>query len=58
MPGSLTTPGRPLALTRPSMLPSTICTVSAPRIGNFRGSMASLRAPCQRLAEALTGNRA
>src|SRR5262245_18017234 len=31
MPGSLTTPGRPgLALSRPNMLPSTICTVSAP----------------------------
>jgi SAM-dependent methyltransferase len=31
------------------MLPSTICTVSAPRIGNFRGSMAGLRAPLSTL---------
>jgi hypothetical protein len=38
-----------LCQTRPSMLPSTICTVSAPRIGNFRGSMAGLRAPLSTL---------
>jgi hypothetical protein len=38
-----------LALSRPSVLPSTICTVSAPRIGNFRGSMAGLRAPLSTL---------
>src|SRR5580704_6154887 len=31
------------------MLPSTICTVSAPRIGNFRGSMAGLCAPLSTL---------
>ncbi len=36
MPGSLTTPGRPaLAMTRSDVLPSTICTVSAPKIGLF-----------------------
>src|SRR5215813_10874282 len=36
MPGSLTTPGRPgLALSRPDMLPSTLCTASAPRMRLF-----------------------
>ena len=50
MPGSLTTPGRPgLALSRPDMLPSTFCTVSAPRIGLFRGSMAGLCTPLSTL---------
>ena len=50
MPGSLTTPGRPaLAMTRSDVLPSTICTVSAPKIGLFRGSMAGLCAPLSTL---------
>jgi hypothetical protein len=50
MPGSLTTPGRPaLAMTRSDVLPSTICTVSAPRIGLFRGSMAGLCIPLSTL---------
>jgi hypothetical protein len=50
MPGSLTTPGRPaLAMTRSDVLPSTICTVSAPRIGLFCGSMAGLCAPLSTL---------
>src|SRR5207253_3900901 len=50
MPGSLTTPGRPaLAMTRSDVLPSTICTVSAPRIRLFRGSMAGLCAPLSTL---------
>src|SRR2546428_9830637 len=33
------------------MLPSTICTVSAPGIGNFRGSMAGLCAPLSTLRQ-------
>jgi hypothetical protein len=37
------------ALTRSDVLPSTICTVSAPRIGLFRGSMAGLCAPLSTL---------
>src|SRR5262245_29218120 len=50
MPGSLTTPGRPaLAMTRSDVLPSTICTVSAPKLGLFRGSMAGLCAPLSTL---------
>src|SRR5580693_6960035 len=36
-------------MTRPDVLPSTIYTVSAPRIGNFRGSMAGLCAPLSTL---------
>jgi len=36
-------------MTRPDVLPSAICTVSAPRIGNFRGSMAGLCAPLSTL---------
>src|SRR3984893_8088162 len=32
-------------MTRPDVLPSAICTASAPRIGIFRGSMAGLCAP-------------
>ena len=52
MPGSLTTPGRPaLAMTRSDVLPSTICTVSAPRIRLFRGSMAGLCAPLSTLRQ-------
>jgi len=36
MPGSLLElRNRALAMTRPDVLPSAICTVSAPRIGNF-----------------------
>jgi hypothetical protein len=58
MPGSLTTPGRPaLAMTRSDVLPSTICTVSAPRIGLFRGSMLAYALPCQRFAEHLIAKR-
>src|SRR5262245_1277300 len=50
MPGSLTTPGcQGLALSRPDMLPSTLCTASAPRIRLFRGSMAGLCAPLSTL---------
>jgi len=51
MPGSLTTPGRVLALamTRQNVLPSAICTASAPRIGIFRGSMVGLCAPLSTL---------
>src|SRR5262249_38291573 len=50
MPGSLTTPGRlGLAISRPDMLPSTLCTASAPRIRLFRGSMAGLCAPLSTL---------
>jgi hypothetical protein len=50
MPGSMTTPGRPaLAMTRSDVLPSTICTVSAPKIGLFRGSMAGLCTPLSTL---------
>ena len=56
MPGSLTTPGRPNA--RDDVLPSTIYTVSAPRIGNFRAQWLAYALPCQRFAEALAGNRA
>src|SRR6267142_6073141 len=36
-------------MTRPDVLPSAICTASAPRIGIFRGSMAGLRAPLSTL---------
>src|ERR1700690_353660 len=36
-------------MTRPDVLPSTIYTVSAPRIGIFRGSMAGLCAPLSTL---------
>ena len=50
MPGSMTTSGRPaLAITRSDVLPSTICTVSAPKIGLFRGSMAGPCAPLSTL---------
>jgi AAA domain len=38
-----------LAMTRPNVLPSAICTASAPRIGIFRGSMAGLCAPLSTL---------
>src|SRR5262245_22285939 len=56
MPGSLTTPGRPgLALSRPEMLPSTLCTASAPRIRLFRGSMAGLCTPLSTLRRAPRG---
>jgi hypothetical protein len=36
-------------MTRPNVLPSAICTASAPRIGIFRGSMAGLCAPLSTL---------
>src|ERR1700732_3185611 len=36
-------------MTRPDVLPSAICTASAPRIGIFRGSMAGLCAPLSTL---------
>src|SRR5437763_7461539 len=36
-------------MTRPDMLPSALCTASAPRIGLFRGSMAGLCVPLSTL---------
>src|ERR1700745_3832844 len=36
-------------MTRPDVLPSAICTASAPRIGRLRGSMAGLCAPLSTL---------
>src|SRR5438034_7694369 len=36
-------------MTHPDVLPSAIDTASAPRIGNFRGSMAGLCAPLSTL---------
>jgi hypothetical protein len=36
------------------MLPSAICTVSAPRIGTFAAQWLAYAHPCQRFAEALT----
>src|SRR5471032_1073545 len=36
-------------MTRQNVLPSAICTASAPRIGIFRGSMAGLCAPLSTL---------
>ena len=47
---------RALALARPDVLPSTICTVSAPRIETFAAQWLAYALPCQRFAEALTGN--
>jgi len=58
MPGSLTTPGRPgLALSRPVMLPSALCTASAPQDETlFAAQWLACALPCQRFAEALAGH--
>src|SRR4029077_13152334 len=49
---------RALALTRPSVLPSTLRTASAPGIKlNFRGSMAGLYAPLPTLHPSPRGQR-
>ena len=58
MPGSLITPGRPgLALSRPDMLPSTLCTASAPQNETpIAAQWLACAPPCQRFAEALAGH--
>src|SRR5215510_12246954 len=50
-------PRKELAMTRSDVLPSTICTVSAPKIGLFRGSMAGLCAPLSTLRRDPRGPR-
>jgi hypothetical protein len=56
MPGSLTTPGRPGARAEtPDVLPSAICTVSAPRIETFAAQWLTCAPPVKRFAETLAG---
>src|SRR5882724_8734762 len=42
-------------MTRPDVLPSALCTASAPRIGLFRGSMAGLYTPLSTLRRSPRG---
>jgi hypothetical protein len=48
---------RALAMSRPDILPSTLCTASAPGMRLFRGSMAGLCAPLSTLRQSPRGLR-
>jgi hypothetical protein len=59
MPGSATTPDQTEArMTRPSMLPSTLSTASAPGFVPFAARWLAYALPCRRFAPALTDNNA